>query len=77
MVSENGNTNRNASRCCNGDLVVSNACKAHQRNAGILKNRNIAGMRFHDCKYGLLVREELGEYLVYSGVRVGAVGVRG
>ena len=64
MVSEGGDTNRNASRCCNGDMVVSITCDAPQSTAGNLKNRNIVGMRFQDCKYGLLVREELGEYLV-------------
>ena len=54
MVSEGDDTNRNASRCCNGDLVVGIIiCKVPQGHAGMLKNFSIIGMRFHDCKYVL------------------------
>ena len=53
MVSEGGDTNRNASRRCNGDSVVSINCKVPQDEAGPLKNCSIVGMRFHDCKRGL------------------------
>ena len=53
VVSEGGNTNRNASRRCNGDFVVIIPCKVPQGPAGLLKNGSIVGMRFHDCKYGL------------------------
>ena len=53
VVSKGGDTNRNASRRCNGDLVVSITCKDCQRIAGLLKNGSIVGMCFHDCKYGL------------------------
>ena len=47
------NTNRNASRRCNGDLVVIITCKVHQGQAGLLKNGSIVGMLFHDFKYRL------------------------
>ena len=53
MVSEGGDTNRNATRRCNGDLVVIVICKVRKNHADLLKNGSIVGMRFHDCKYGL------------------------
>ena len=53
MVSEGGDTNRNASRRSNGDMVVSITCDVIQSIACLLKNGSIVGMRFHDCKYGL------------------------
>ena len=49
MVFEGGDTNRNASRRCNGDLVVSILiCKVPQDLTGILKNCSIVGMLFDD-----------------------------
>ena len=62
MVSEGGDTNRNASRRYNGDFDVIVKCKFCQNYAGLRKNRSIVGMRFQDCKYGL--SEEVGEYMV-------------
>ena len=53
MVSEGGDTNRNASRRCNGDFVVSIRCKVRQDLTGIIKNGSVVGMRFHYCKRGL------------------------
>ena len=53
MVSEGGNTNRNASRRSNGDFVVIIKSEVRQGPGGLLKNGSIAGMRFHDCKYDL------------------------
>ena len=52
-MSEDGDTNRNASRRCNGDFVVIITCEVSQGPGGLLKNGSIAGMLFHDCKYGL------------------------
>ena len=53
VVSEDGDTNRNASCRCNGKYVVNIKCEVPQDQAGILKNGCIVGMRFHDCKRGL------------------------
>ena len=53
MVSEGGDTNRNASRRYNGDFDVIVKCKFCQNYAGLRKSRSIVGMRFQDCKYGL------------------------
>ena len=61
MVPEGGDTNRNATRRCNGDFVVGITCEVRQGPGGLLKNGSIVGMRFHDCKYGLSGRRR-GEY---------------
>ena len=53
VVSEGSDSNRNASRRCNGDFVVIIQCNVPQDPAGLLKNGSIVGMQFHDCKYGL------------------------
>ena len=53
-MSEGGDTNRNASRRCNGDsVVVIIKCEVRQGPGGLLKNGSIVGMLFHDFKYGL------------------------
>ena len=72
-------TNRNASRRRNGDLVVSIICDVIQSEAGMLKNDSIVGMRFHDCKYGLLGLERswVSIWWCLGGVRVEVLGVRG
>ena len=54
MVFEGGDTNRNASRRCNGDFVVIITCEVHQGPEGLLKNGSTVVMRFHDFKYDLL-----------------------
>ena len=52
-VFEGRDTNRNASLCHNSSYVVSIKFKDNQGQAGLLKNGNIVGIRFHDFKYEL------------------------
>ncbi len=53
VFEEGGDTNRNASRRCNGDFVVIMGCKVPQGPKCLLKNGSTIVVHFHDIKYGL------------------------